>query len=75
MRQFHKGREPLRSVWIEMPFAKQYTSDSEIYTVQVQNTPNHGERERRIDVHEYRSDFILVMEYKTIPPCDDSAGE
>jgi hypothetical protein len=37
--------------------------------------PYHRESKWGIDVYEQGCDFILVVEYQTIPPCNDCARE
>lgn len=51
------------------------TSKSGSNLADSKNIPNYGESKRCIDMHEKRSDLVLVMEYKTVPPCDDCAGK
>lgn len=39
------------------------------------NEPYNRKRERGVEVYEQRRDLVLVVEYQTIPPCNDRARE
>lgn len=74
MRNFGQSWEALLGTRIEV--AERTLHDQyEVNTKEMQYIPNHSECERGIYVHEERSDFVVVVKYKTVPPCNDGASQ
>jgi hypothetical protein len=65
-----KCRESLFSTGVEVAIL----GSARVTAGASQNSPNHSERERRVNMDEKRRDLVLVVEHKTIPPCNHRTG-